>query len=217
MADWEIWFPFRGEKRKFIFPDFGMSWNFMVWLNKTRPYTGNVTRVLDIGGCAGAFTLALLEHGIGAEFDIFEPSSVALPYLYHNTEGIEGITIHELGASSSNKTALLYSDENLGKYNLYDGETYEEVQLVRLDDVIDGPVDVIKLDVEGHELEALQGANGILEQYHPRIIIEAKVGHMERAGYTPDDALNQMKRLGYRKYSKLVLGSDYVFDYGSEE
>jgi len=217
-SDWELSMPFPEGQRRLLFPDFGMSWNFMVWWTRIQKTTGDTLRILDVGGCMGAFALALIGKGIVAEFDIFEPSSAALPYLYHNTEGLEGITIHELGASSSSKTARLYSDKgDIGRYNLYSGETYEDVQLVRLDDVIDGPVDVIKMDVEGHELEVLRGAHRILEQHHPRVILEAKEHHMERAGYVSDDIVGEFGRLGYRTLSNMPLGSDYTFDYGGEE
>jgi FkbM family methyltransferase len=41
-----------------------------------------------------------------------------------------------------------------------------------LDEVADGPVDWIKVDVEGAELGVLRGAQRILEAYHPRLVVE---------------------------------------------
>lgn len=49
-----------------------------------------------------------------------------------------------------------------------------EVPTLRLDDLANEPVGFIKIDVEGHELEALKGARRILEQDRPALLIEAE-------------------------------------------
>ncbi len=49
----------------------------------------------------------------------------------------------------------------------------EVVQCVRLDAIVaEGEVGVIKIDVEGHELEVLKGSEGILERCHPLMYVE---------------------------------------------
>ena len=48
------------------------------------------------------------------------------------------------------------------------------VPAVRLDQVMaDQPVDVVKVDVEGHELAALRGAPTLLGVTRPRLVVEA--------------------------------------------
>jgi Methyltransferase FkbM domain len=42
----------------------------------------------------------------------------------------------------------------------------------RLDDLIDGPVDFIKIDVEGMEMAVLEGAAGLVARNRPDIYIE---------------------------------------------
>jgi len=56
----------------------------------------------------------------------------------------------------------------------------QSVSAVRLDDVIDRPVGLIKIDVEGHELAVLQGAGRIMATWRPNVIIELEDRH-ERA------------------------------------
>jgi FkbM family methyltransferase len=52
-----------------------------------------------------------------------------------------------------------------------------EVPLKRLDDCVDGPVGLIKIDVEGHELAVLRGADRVLREYGPNLLIEAEERH----------------------------------------
>lgn len=70
------------------------------------------------------------------------------------------------------------------------------VPTVRLDDVIHRPVGLIKIDVEGHEMAVLRGAEGILERDRPNLIVELEdrhvpgivakaFGHLARFGYQP--------------------------------
>ncbi len=51
------------------------------------------------------------------------------------------------------------------------------VRTVRLDDVIDRPVGLLKVDVEGHELAVLRGAAGILARDKPNLILELEDRH----------------------------------------
>lgn len=51
------------------------------------------------------------------------------------------------------------------------------VHTVRLDDVVNRPVGLIKIDVEGHELAVLQGARRILAQDKPNLIVEIEERH----------------------------------------
>jgi FkbM family methyltransferase len=50
---------------------------------------------------------------------------------------------------------------------------FQSVKLVRLDDLVpDGPVGLIKIDVEGFEQQVLEGASAILERSHPALYLE---------------------------------------------
>src|SRR5207249_4173410 len=65
------------------------------------------------------------------------------------------------------------------------------VDVVRLDDRLDGIPHLIKLDVEGAELAAIQGMSHLLSSDHPpRLIIEHNPISCAAAGYKPSDLLN---------------------------
>lgn len=46
------------------------------------------------------------------------------------------------------------------------------VNMIRLDDVISEPIAIVQLDVEGHEQQALMGAQNIIDRWHPVIVVE---------------------------------------------
>ena len=69
--------------------------------------------------------------------------------------------------------------ENTGTWYAKAGQTTE---LTTIDESCFGVVDLIQLDIEGMELEALKGATETIARYHPVIVIEEKVlPHKDRA------------------------------------
>jgi FkbM family methyltransferase len=49
--------------------------------------------------------------------------------------------------------------------------------LVRLDDVVTEPVGFIKIDVEGHEIAVFEGAQRMLNEHKPILLIESERRH----------------------------------------
>lgn len=64
----------------------------------------------------------------------------------------------------------------------------------RLDDCIDEPTGFIKIDVEGHELAVLEGAQRILTTSWPVLLIESESRHNTKA---PESIFDFLLHLGY--------------------
>ena len=78
-----------------------------------------------------------------------------------------------------------------------------EVNLLRLDDAIqpDHAVTLMKVDVEGAELEVIQGAQAILRN-NPDIalIVEFGPSHIRRAGHSVEQWFSQFSTLGFKAW-----------------
>lgn len=59
-------------------------------------------------------------------------------------------------------------------------------------------VDFVKIDVEGHELEVLEGAAATIRGHRPVIVCEIEERHLERYGHTADDVFDRLEGAGYR-------------------
>lgn len=68
-------------------------------------------------------------------------------------------------------------------------------------------VDFIKLDIEGYELFALQGARETILRCHPTICVEEK-WHCERYGVPQGEATRYLEAMGYRVAAK--VGRDVI-------
>ena len=47
------------------------------------------------------------------------------------------------------------------------------VQVKRIDSIVDSPPTIIKMDIEGAELDALRGADDIIRQHRPKLLVSA--------------------------------------------
>ena len=64
--------------------------------------------------------------------------------------------------------------------------------VVRLDDAVDGPVDLVKIDVEGFEPSVLDGARRLLQASPDGIlIVELNPAALRRGGQTPQALLDR--------------------------
>ena len=65
----------------------------------------------------------------------------------------------------------------------------------------------MQLDVEGMELPALQGAEALLVQDHPLVVVELK--HGARYGWTHNELTEWLRALGYTEAD--VCRNDWVY------
>lgn len=148
---------------------------------------------VDVGANIGIHTLAagraLRRQGAIHAFEPFD----ATRRLLQNSVWMNGLaeiaTIHASAVSSSAGVKPLYLGTSSGHHSLFalgaDGGARIDVPTVRLDDVLDQRVDLLKIDAEGAELDVLDGARRLVAD-NPGIALIAECGpaHLARTGHT---------------------------------
>jgi FkbM family methyltransferase len=161
--------------------------------------------VADVGAHIG-FVTVFMARLVGPDGRVyaFEPASDSLAYLNRNISynGLENVIIIPAAAGDTAGTRTLYlaevSDTN-SFYRRHLGRTVGTLQVeqVRLDDVVSAP-DLVKIDVEGAEIEVLKGMNRILDQgKRPILLVEWSPACQVGAGHSPDDLITTLRSLGY--------------------
>lgn len=167
---------------------------------------------VDVGAHVGQFTL-MAARAVGESGSVFafEPQKRIYQRLLRNISenGFTNVATYETALGSEVGTARLHSTENDTNSGLAAvcsagagcRDEHIEVPITTLDEVLmphaSTLVDVIKLDVEGYELEALRGAARLIDRDHPAIIIEAN--DIEATDEPPSsDSLAYLDSFGYK-------------------
>jgi FkbM family methyltransferase len=148
--------------------------------------------VLDIGANLGSYVVPLARHHAHLQFEVFEPQRIVYYQLCANIflNRLSNVYAHQFGLSNEQRVTSYvlpdYSAENnIGAFSIdfdtrakdYEVKTEgytERMRIIPLDSMQYEKVRLIKIDVEGHELSVLLGAEHTLrENNYPPIIFEA--------------------------------------------
>ena len=175
------------------------------YLRETFCLDKNETVFIDIGANVGNHTIGLCDHFLHCY--AFEPDPKNFCLLQVNAAQQQNITCYPLALSNRDGISKICQDTfNTGKSHIVcdsatllasEQERVIEVETKRLDGtkLISEPISLIKIDVEGHELQVLQGAKQLLIKQAPTILIEllaeeiidgraASLDFLEEIGYT---------------------------------
>jgi FkbM family methyltransferase len=170
---------------------------------------------IDAGANEGIYSIfAARRVGPSGAVWAFEPSERELGRLRRNaaSNGFD-FNIFSVGLSDSEHDAELVVAENryaglntLGKipYSGVNVARTERIQLVRLDDVVSknplARIDVIKIDIEGGELNMLRGAVETLRRYRPVLLFELLRPALASQGASPEEVIEFILKQGYTLY-----------------
>ncbi len=175
---------------------------------------------LDIGAHIGKWSVFVARANPGVQVYAFEPHPVSFDYLQQNL-ALNRVTnvepIHAAVSSERGRALLEMPRVNTEKSRLVrapEGEDSEVVQIdtLAVDDFLAeralraSDVGLVKVDVEGHELEVLQGMRGLLEQAEDLTL----VCEILRRQTQRREIFELMGALGYQA-TELPTGVDYLF------
>jgi FkbM family methyltransferase len=178
---------------KDTFPSMWLRWRFMnrpksaerelAYLGKIVPQ-GAVT--VDVGANCGLYTQRLAR--LSGQVHAFEPSHHMADLLRRTSA--HNVEIHEIALSDHKGDAELFTPQGdrglvYGRASLEQQEMELSAQdviathvpLARLDEVVREDVSFVKVDVEGHELNVLNGAVDLIERCQPVFLVEAEDRH----------------------------------------
>lgn len=142
-----------------------------------RAHRAEQPKIIDVGAHFGEWSEHLLQQarriGVQPTLHSFEPGRLMFDRLTETLAGAEGVHLNRLAASSRSGTALLHKPhEGAGSSSLYSPSQWEtsteEVSLTTLDEycweVGITHVHLLKVDAEGHDLDALEGARRLFAE-----------------------------------------------------
>ena len=189
-------------RRRGLFPEF----DSLSYLRTVIALRG-IDTVLDVGALTGAHAL-YFDRICGARTHCFEASpgmaAIAAENLRRNGSAA---TLHAVAVSDATGVVRFSQAHAVGQFRV-DPAAPDAIETpsLRLDDLLETLGDaggvLIKLDVEGHELEALSGASRLIARYEPDIFIE--IGRENRASY-----FDWFRQHGYRRIAN--IGKNHHF------
>jgi len=178
----------------------------------------NIKTFWDIGANIGAISLPILKKFSNLEAVLFEPSpEVAgrlVQNLSNNSELCSRATILNIALSSSvGINNFFVSNETLNSGVAGLGVSHNRhqfaigVQTYTGDSIVEinkyAPPQLIKIDVEGFELEVFKGLENTLKQYHPTIIFEHSLYRFKERNQSLNTVTSFLESLGYSIYNQL--------------
>jgi FkbM family methyltransferase len=162
--------------------------------------------IVDVGAFLGYFALLGVNAASRGRAYAFEPDPRDFPWLSHNIEA-NGLSdrVQALPTALSDRPGwvtfyLAQEDQTQSSvYPLTNHGRSVQVEAVTLDAFLgDTLPDIVKIDVEGAELQALEGMTRSIQRGRPLLFVEWNPGALIRAGAQPEILLRRLEELGYR-------------------
>ncbi|MFC7357410.1 FkbM family methyltransferase [Jejudonia soesokkakensis] len=163
--------------------------------------------ILDIGANIGNHTLQFSKHF--KKVFSFEPNPLVFEVLKLNTRNLSNVILHPFGLSNTSQILnLQVPEDNIGGGGITtkEDDSTQKIKVKRGDDVIFEDFSIMKIDIEGHELEAIIGFENAIKKQKPIICFEfinnsnkalKLIEKLKNLGYSNFYMTNQPKLLGF--------------------
>lgn len=167
--------------------------------------------IIDVGANIGTHTYFYQGKTSGTVY-AFEPNPLAFKCLQHNCKGSINLPVGLSDKacilpyhSSSNAGAGHFTDPSLESLSAWkkvalrmtNQNSKDYLSLVSLDSMLIRDVGFIKMDIEGFEVSALQGASQTIFACKPNIYLEVSPDYLARAGSSVIDLIKVLKSFNY--------------------
>jgi FkbM family methyltransferase len=169
----------------------------------------------DVGANIGLFSL-FASKIVGPDGHVlsFEPSPDVLALLHRNTEGEKNIkilpcgignadTLKPFSAQGTSSSASFVEDVTAINRSFLPDQPIEQVTVTmrRLDTLLDAGLSpapsLVKIDIEGFELEALKGGDRLLSGIRPKLLMEIHPPQLTLCGGSEDKLFQTLRKHQY--------------------
>ena len=187
--------------------------HFLDYINKNY---NNQTGILDIGANIGNHSLFFAKFLNCNMVHSFEPVQSNIDLIKKNMEIFKDKNvIYEIALSNKHGTMPLYNSQhgNNGGFSLHsysNGSSFvvkDSVEVITLDSLNLTNISMIKIDVENHENEVLQGGKQTILKNKPIIFIENLYHGYPNVCPNPNPHQEIFEELGYYRKETNILGS----------
>lgn len=174
---------------------------FFAWIEAARPGLFREAVALDLGANIGNHSLFFSDYF--RQVHAFEPNERTFKVLSLNAELAGNITCHQVGLSDKAGTACFQNNPaNIGASRIVPlgSGAGSEIRLTTLDSAVRGidEIKLIKVDVEGHDYEALVGARDTISTHKPIILFEQ---FAEDSAAGESESIKLLKSYGYKTFA----------------
>ena len=169
--------------------------------------------IIDLGANIGTHSIIYSNYTNGKIYS-FEPQKIVFDILNKNVElnNCKNIITYNFGGSNVNKKfymdASYENKKNQGAFRideLLDITNGLEIECRIIDELNIENVGYIKIDVEGHEYEAILGLKQLLIKEHPTLMIE-----IHESSPSKNLIFQLLEELGYKEHMR-ISHCDYIF------
>lgn len=185
------------------------------WINEKYPDVFNGTAI-DIGANIGNHSVFFSDYF--KKVKSFEPNYRTYQVLEVNSKLSDNIETFNFGISDIEQSLILNTDKNNvgGSFlsSIIENHNFTNtVKLFKLDSLLNknDEVKLIKIDVEGHEVNVLKGAVEIINKWNPLILFELNISAFNNG---VSQEIEILKQYGYKKFAT-IDSSPRVFATGS--
>jgi len=185
-------------------------------INLVKKFIKSGTDSIDVGVYRGVYSYEMSKYS--EKVHSFEPNPIIFKYINKNLKKfIKNIHLYNFALSNQNKTINLKipirnSNSNkeifeeyyeMGKATIHNENNFEnyenfEIQTKKIDELnFDNKISFIKIDVEGHELEVIEGAKNTIKRDKPVLLVEIEKQYTKKE---VAESINFINSLGYKSY-----------------
>ena len=185
-------------------------------INLVKKFIKSGTDSIDVGVYRGVYSYEMSKYS--EKVHSFEPNPIIFKYINKNLKKfIKNIHLYNFALSNQNKTMNLKipirnSNSNkeifeeyyeMGKATIHNENNFEnyenfEIQTKTIDELsFDNKISFIKIDVEGHELEVIEGAKNTIKRDKPILLVEIEKQYTKKE---VAESINFINSLGYKSY-----------------